>query len=296
MHLKHMASESNAPWIALTETWLKPDIQSSEVQIPGYILYRADRENRTHGGCALYVRDNLTCELITAHSNMACDTLVVKVKTLNTLVIVNYRPPDSTQEEFEELLEVSQEAINNVPNKDPKVKDIFQIGDFNFKCIAWPSKKIYRKEVEQKATEKVQAELLLEYAEKNFLVNYITTPTRGVNILDLCFTNNNSLINFYNTTINKSFSDHNTLEIDLNFSYNLDSKKKKKENPYFTKVPEYDTENADDEDWLRFAKLLDQVDVQKEFGGNENTYSKTIKFYKLLEATSALVFKKKKII
>ena len=227
-HLKDLATQSNAPWIALTETWLKPEIESAEIQIHGYKLYRADREGRTHGGCALYVRDDLTCSLVTAHSNMACDTLIVKVKTLNTLLIVNYRPPDSTEEEFEELLEVCQEAIEKVPNMDPKVKDIFQIGDYNLKCISWPSRKIYSKEVENKATDKDQAQMLLEYAEKNFLVNCITTPIRGENILNLFFTNNHGLINFYRTIVNKKFSDHNTLEMDLNFSYNQEKKKRRK--------------------------------------------------------------------
>ena len=242
----------------------------------------------------MYVRDDLTCELVTAHSNMACDTLIVKVKTLNTLVIVNYRPPDSNEEEFEELLEVCQEAINKVTEKDPKVNDIFQIGDYNFKCITWPSKKIYSKEVENKATDKVQAKNLLKYAERNFLENCITTPTRGANTLDLCFTNNHNLINFYTTIVNTKFSDHNTLEMDLNFSYNLDKKAEKKTNPYQTKVPEYDTENADDDDWLNFAKMLDKVDIKTEFGGPQNTHTKTVKFYNLLEATTALIFKKKK--
>ena len=185
--------------------------------------------------------------------------MVVKVKTLNTLIIVNYRPPDSTEDEFADMLEVNQNAIDSVTEKDPKVKDVIQVGDFNMKCIAWPSKKIYNKAIEKenKATEKVQAEMLLKFAEANFLENYVTTPTRGENILDLCFTNNHSMINFYRTIVNKSFSDHNTLEFDLNFSYNTEKKKEKKKNPYATRVPEYDTENADDEEWLRFQKALD---------------------------------------
>ena len=84
-----MAIESNAPWIALTETWLKTEILNAELQIPGMTLFRANREGRTHGGCALYVRSHLTCDLVAAHSNRACDTLIVKIKSLNLLVIVN---------------------------------------------------------------------------------------------------------------------------------------------------------------------------------------------------------------
>ena len=82
-HLSDLATESNAPWIALTETWLKPEILSAEVQIPGMQLYRADREGRMHGGCALFVRNDLTSQLVTTHSNRLCDTLIVKIKSLN---------------------------------------------------------------------------------------------------------------------------------------------------------------------------------------------------------------------
>ena len=292
--MKNLAIESNAPWIALTETWLNPDILSAEVQIKGMNLYRADREGRTHGGCALYVRSDLTSELVAVHSNMACDTLIVKIKSLNLLIFVNYRPPDSTEEEFQEQLDICQEAIDNITAKDVKVKDIFQVGDFNLKCISWPSRKIYSRLVINKASDKRQAEMLLRYMEKNFLENCVTTPTRGENILDLCLSNNHTLINFYCTTINNKFSDHNTLEFDLNFSYNLDEKKEKKQNPYKSKVYEYECEMADEEDWMRFAKLLDKTNVEKEFGGFENVHTKVHKFINLLESLSALVFRKKK--
>ena len=293
-HLSDLATESNAPWIALTETWLKPEILSAEVQIPGMQLYRADREGRKHGGCALYVRNDLTSHLVTTHSNRACDTLIVKIKSLNLIIIVNYRPPDAKEKEFEEQIKVCQDAIAEITEKDPKVKDIFQVGDFNMKCISWPSRKIYTKDVQNKATEKKQAEMLLQYADENFLENCITSATRGGNILDLCFTNNHSLINNYTTTINHSFSDHNLLETDLRFSYNIDKKKKKRENPYKTKVYEYETEKGDEEDWMRFEKLLDIIDVEREFGGAENVQSKVRKFYDLLETTTAMIFQKKK--
>ena len=46
---------------------------------------------------------------------------------------------------------------------------------------------------------------------------------------------------------------------------------------------------------MRFAKILDQINIEKEFGGPENTQVKVDKFYSLLEATTALVFRRKKI-
>ena len=98
-------------------------------------LYRADREGRKHGGCALYVRNDLTSQLVTTHSNRACDTLIVKIKSLNIIIIVNYRPPDAKEKEFEEQLKVCQDAIEDIIEKDPKVKDIFQVGDFNMNAF-----------------------------------------------------------------------------------------------------------------------------------------------------------------
>ena len=71
--------------------------------------------------------------------------------------------------------------------------------------------------------------------------------------------------------MNSIFSDHNSIGTDLNFSYNLEEKREKKENPYKTKIYVYEVEKGDEEDWMRFAKLLDQINIEKEFGGQENT-------------------------
>ena len=45
----------NALLVAVTETWLSPDILDSEVthNFPGYSLLRCDRESRQGGGVAL---------------------------------------------------------------------------------------------------------------------------------------------------------------------------------------------------------------------------------------------------
>ena len=71
----------------LTETHLKPEILSAEVRIEGYSLYRSDRgPGKSHGGVAIYLRDDLTGQLVVAASNSMCETLVIKVKTLNLLL------------------------------------------------------------------------------------------------------------------------------------------------------------------------------------------------------------------
>ena len=100
-YLRDLAVQSNSSMIVMTETHLTSSILDAEIHIPGYVIYRADRdESRTHGGCAVYVREDLTCTLEASHSNSVCETLAVKIKTLNTLVVVQYRPPDCQLEEY----------------------------------------------------------------------------------------------------------------------------------------------------------------------------------------------------
>ena len=49
--IRDTALESNAPFIVLTETHLKPEILDAEVKIEGWSLYRADRgPGKSHGG------------------------------------------------------------------------------------------------------------------------------------------------------------------------------------------------------------------------------------------------------
>ena len=165
---------------------------------------------------AIYLRNDLIGQLVVSHSNNMCETLVVKLKTLNMILVCVYRPPNATLKAFDETLSVVQKAIDDVTDADPKVKDVLIFGDFNLPFISWPKGEIYQKDVARKSDEKQQAANLLNFVDRNFLENYVKTATRGRNILDLVFTNNHLLINNYRTTINKKLSDHYLLTIDLN--------------------------------------------------------------------------------
>ena len=101
-----------------------------------------------------------------------------------------------------------------------------------------------------------------EFCDQNFLVNYITTPTRGRNILDLVLTNNHLLIHYYKTIVNRKLSDHCLLYISLNFSFNDDVKNEKVKNPYLTKIFEYETKNATQIQWGRFEYVLYNIDEE----------------------------------
>ena len=208
-----------------------------------------------------------------------CETMIVKVKSLNLILICVYRPPKCAVANFREALEVCQKAINEVSETEPKVKDILQFGDFNLPCITWPSR----------------AELLVKYVDENFLENYIYTATRGRSILDLDFTNDHLLVHDYTTVISKKLSDHYLLNVKLNFSYNSKNKVPKAINPYATKVFEYDLAEADEETWKKFEAVLDTCTADFEEETKEDkTESKLNKFYKHIERATAIIFERKK--
>ena len=64
--LYDLATSRNCLWLAITETWLNPNILDSEllIHMPGYTVIRQDRESRIRGGVCLFLRDNLTSEVI----------------------------------------------------------------------------------------------------------------------------------------------------------------------------------------------------------------------------------------
>lgn len=100
---------------------------------------------------------------------------------MDAIIAVVYRPPDATDESFLKLLNTLENMLNQFSN-DSRTPDVYILGDFNLPGIDWvnggsPSKDL------------VSSNYLLELAERHFLTQVITKPTRKNNILDLVFTN-----------------------------------------------------------------------------------------------------------
>ena len=87
--------------------------------------------------------------------------------------------------------------------------------------------------------------------EENFPDNYCLTPTRGCNILDLIVSNDPGLIGQVYTLISNGISD--LLEVSINHPYTQQKKSGPREVPYSTIFHQYDLNNADHEDWMRYA-------------------------------------------
>ena len=78
--LSDQAELKNALLVAVTETWLHSGVFDAEVlhDFPGYALHRCDRAGRQGGGVALYLRNDLTGEVLGSADNGVCEMLIVK--------------------------------------------------------------------------------------------------------------------------------------------------------------------------------------------------------------------------
>ena len=86
----------------VTETWLDPSIPSDHFEIPGYTLYKADRQataqhtHRTGGGVAVYVREDISLqlyELVNVEPGIEFISMVLKIGGVRLGVAIVYRPP-----------------------------------------------------------------------------------------------------------------------------------------------------------------------------------------------------------
>jgi hypothetical protein len=183
-----MAAIENTVIIALTETWLTNDHLDAEVQIPGFNLYRADRVGKTHGGAAIYVREDLAAIPILTYSNNGVEAIAMKVRELEAIVFAVYRPPASTLSDLEPLLEALEESILMAQAHSTKFGNILGFGDYNFPKIKWGSSQLAEEAVTGAAAR------FLSFTEDLFLTQLITEVTSGSNILDLVLTNHPALV------------------------------------------------------------------------------------------------------
>ena len=75
-------------------------------------------------------------EVLCSYSNGVCEVFIVKVYQLDTIVVVVYRPPDTTLSEFTPILTKIDSVLQNLPAPAP---NITLMGDLNFpsSVITW---------------------------------------------------------------------------------------------------------------------------------------------------------------
>ncbi|XP_024874869.1 uncharacterized protein LOC112456507, partial [Temnothorax curvispinosus] len=172
--IQHLFMKRRRPTIlALTETRLTPEIEDSEVNVPGYSVVRCDAENRNTGGVLLYVKENIKFKVIEKKkllSNCWCLAIEVKDNLYKGVIAVVYHSPSASDGDFIRFLE---DVVESMTIKG----DCIIIGDFNIDV----------------SVESFYTRKLLTAMQNLGMKQYVDSPTRSTKdsqtIIDLIFSN-----------------------------------------------------------------------------------------------------------
>ena len=205
--LGELALDGNTDIIALSETHLSGDILDVELNMKNFTLYRADRKERSHGGVALYIKNELATDLevLTKFSNKTTELLSVHIKKLDLVIINVYRPPNTSATDFRDVLDHIKTTVNNLPKP---TTEILLMGDFNLPHICWQTMNV----IGGSAQDRWQAEEFLSIIKDSCLSQFIRDPTRGRNILDLLLSNSPNIVHSYELT-DTALTDHRLLTV-----------------------------------------------------------------------------------
>ena len=134
--LQTLIQSTNADIVIGSESWLNPDISSSEVFPPDFTCYRNDRSRSKGGGVFLLVSnhfDSYEPEELKAGDECELVWAKLKVQGSKDLYIGSfYRPPDNNDPEY---LDHLQKFISRIPTQNGA--HLWISGDFNLADIDW---------------------------------------------------------------------------------------------------------------------------------------------------------------
>ena len=183
--------------VSLTETWWDGRVEDAQVNVPGYNLFRSDREFRTGGGCALLIHGSLIVTDTTSISDDFNNLIAVYVPRCHTILASIYRTG-----EYQYLLEQLQTFIDKHSN-GKSIPDTFILGDLNLPHHNWEG----TTGSEETRADRYRCETEV-FTEENFLSQIVTDPTRGQNILDVILTNRPDYFIKTEVDTSESISDH----------------------------------------------------------------------------------------
>ena len=202
--LKIQIRQMGFQFFSMSETWLTEDTPNSFLNIDGYNLIRWDRKwhedgkniVKRGGGLAVYIDEDLSFSQaglqqynISSKSVESLWIRVIRENAKDMLIGTIYRPPGGNVEVFCNYLKDTLEEIGNNFNRE-----IFLMGDFNINYLN---------------PQDHSTKLLLDFEQLNGLKQLILLPTRGVNCIDLLFSNSNDITNAGVLPLN--ISDHDLI-------------------------------------------------------------------------------------
>ena len=206
------SSNQITAFIAITESWLDPHIADAQIHIDGYLVFRCDRDGRG-GGVCLYVHESLAVSNVQKYDYGRCQCLIIQVLTINTCVIVVYRPPDADTQSFNAIMRFIKDYINDMNESS----QIVLTGDVNFPSIDWSQSSVTSS---QGRNIQASATQFLGLLSENLLTQYVNEPTRKSNILDIFCTNNPFLVQSVEVS-QTNISDHNIVQITIHIETEL---------------------------------------------------------------------------
>ena len=115
----------------ISETWLDTSVTDTEIEFPGYALFRLDRNGKRGGGVSAYVNQSLKCEPmkdLTYIAESGLHQLWLKIQDMNFrsfFMCTAYRPPDTSLSCFE--TDFSETLTSALSFNKP----IYILGDLN---------------------------------------------------------------------------------------------------------------------------------------------------------------------
>ena len=190
--------------IGVVETWANDSMFDSELQIPGYVMYRLDRKHKCGGGLILYVKECLQSSLCPTLMDTGFEESLwctVKLQSSNVLIGLCYRYPSSTSDNDNMLLSLLTLATTHVG-----ISQIMIMGDFNYPAIDYASGGV-------SASTSSADYLFFERTQDLFLVQNVLEATRFrsgscPSKLDYIFTTEENVIREINYDAPLGNSDH----------------------------------------------------------------------------------------
>lgn len=181
--------------IVVGETWIKQD-RSQFYNIPGYKSIHSCR-SKSSGGLAVFIRNDINCEVSDNISDRGHHRIAVKVKIGRTTVTINglYRPPDG---DTTRLLATVEDILSNAESPDHNIL----VGDIN---IA----------VNRPQDRDVQRYLQLLNSFSMVVTNTIVTRPLSNNILDHVISSVADAQRITNFTMDCPLSDHSYVLTEL---------------------------------------------------------------------------------
>ena len=136
-----MVQDCNPDIIALTESFLSPQIGSAEVGIPGYVLFRSDRNHISdsrRGGSCVYVRSNFNTREVKKSLNKPTETILLEIDTGGHRKVILGCVYRSTSPKFRSNEDYYINSLVEIESEYSGRAAICVMGDYNMPAIDWP--------------------------------------------------------------------------------------------------------------------------------------------------------------